>query len=207
MSTAAHELDSRQSAGTLPPQTPHRARGWIDGSRRVCETAVIARWYRGPCSAFADSGARSLTSPRTRAGSRPALVCSWRGHACSATRAVSDEAAPPAAGWSEAGFEGPGDTGREPRRGAADRGLHLSIDGFCPHIPGCLQPRSHPASPIHASQRIRRLCNANAHLLHPSTEAAQREPHQPDHHRAHDSRRTNIARHDIDLQDPAAGME
>jgi hypothetical protein len=110
-----------------------------------------------------------------------------QGHGRSATHAIPDDAAPPSAACAAASVERPGDTRREPGRGAADSGLDPSIDRFCPHIASCLQPRPHPASPINAPQRIRHLRNnTNAHLLHPSTEAAQGESHAPDHHRTHD---------------------
>lgn len=175
----------------------------------VCEPLRSRGGYRGPPSTFAPSGARSLTGARTRAWSRSALVLvhAWQGHACSATRAIPDDPAPQGARCVEAGIEGPGDTRREPGRGAADSGLDPSVDRFRPHIVSCLQPRSHPASPIRAPQPIRCLRNTNAHSLHPSTEAAQGEPHVPDHHRAHNLRHTNISRHDIDLQGPAGGIK
>lgn len=178
---------------------------WITASANRCDREE----YRGLPSAFAPPDARSLASARTRAWSRSALVLvrAGQGHACSAPGAIPEATAPPTAGCAQATVEGPGDARREPRRGAADSGLDPSIDGFCPHIAGCLQPRSHPASPINAPQRVRCLRNTNAHLLHPSTEPAQREPNEPDHHRAHNLRHTNIGRHDIDLQGPAGGIK
>jgi len=157
-------------------------------------------------AAFDPLRTRGLTTARTRAWSPSSPGRAWQGCACSAIDAIPDGAARRGAGCAQASVERPSDTRREPGRSAANGGLDLSIDRFCPHIASCLQPRSHPASPINAPQGVRRLRNTDAHLLHPSAEAAQGEPHAPDHHRAHNLRHAEISRLYFDLQSPAGGM-
>jgi hypothetical protein len=102
--------------------------------------------------------------------------------------------------------EGPGNPGRKSRRGAADGGVDLAVDRFGPDIAGDLQPRSHLAASIGASERIRCLCDPNAHPLYAATESTQRQADVPDHHRAHALRHASASAQYFDLHIRTSGL-
>jgi hypothetical protein len=160
------------------------------------------------CSALTGSHARSLSGARACARAWPMLwpARALRGHPWSTVRSILDVAWRRCASCAVAAIECPGDAGREPCGGAAGRRLDPAVDHLCAYLTASLQPRPHLASLIDASQRIVWARDSNAHLLHPLTEAAQRESHASEHHRAHSLRHAGVSAPYFDLQAATAGV-